>query len=102
MLRETRADTFDNKEKVADYSAGAAYLMFWRFVRSANGKEQTMDLNELYNRIAAKADTAGTQINAAETRRVLATFFDVLEDLSVFEATEVISRGLKEARERRR
>ena len=37
-------------------------------------------LNDLYNEVAKRADTEGVAINFAETKRVLACFFDVLED----------------------
>ena len=61
-----------------------------------------MTLTEIYNDVARKADTAGLHINVAETKRVLATFFDVLEDLSVADAFDIVGKGLKQAKKRRR
>ena len=37
-------------------------------------------LPQIYNEVARRADTEGLQINVVETKRVLACFFDVLED----------------------
>lgn len=37
--------------------------------------------NELMNRVAKRADTEGTQINAAEVRRVVALTLDELLEL---------------------
>ncbi len=59
-------------------------------------------LTSVYNEVAGKADTAGLQINVAETKRVLATFFDVLEDLPPAEAFDIVAKGLKQAKGRRR
>jgi len=61
-----------------------------------------MNLSEFYNEIARRADTAGTEINVAEVKRVLAVMFDVLEDLKPAEAFEVIAKGLASAGKRRR
>lgn len=59
-------------------------------------------LNDIYNKVAAKADNENLQINVAETKRVLACFFDVLEDYSANEAFDFVSKGLKRAATRRR
>jgi len=59
-------------------------------------------LNDIYNKVAAKADTTGLKINVAETKRVLACLFDVLEDLPPDEAFDFIAKGLKRAGTRRR
>ena len=59
-------------------------------------------LAELYNQVASRADTAGTQINVAETKRVLACFFDVLEDYPPAVAFDLVAKGLKRAGSRRR
>jgi hypothetical protein len=61
-----------------------------------------MTLNDFYNEISRRADTAGLSINVAETKRVLAVFFDLLEDLRPEEAFEIVSKGLKQAGKRRR
>jgi hypothetical protein len=59
-------------------------------------------LNQLYDVVAKRADTAGVKITAAESRRVLACFFDVLEDLKPAEAFDVIAKGLSRAGGRQR
>lgn len=61
-----------------------------------------MTLTEIYNEVSRMADTKGTQINVAETKRVLATFFDVLEDCTALEAAQIINAGLSAASKRRR
>ena len=64
--------------------------------------KKSATLNSMYNEVSRRADTAGLSISAAETRRVLATFFDLLEDLDPREAFSVVAEGLKKAGERRR
>lgn len=64
--------------------------------------KKTLNLNEVYNEIAKKADTAGVKINVAETKRVIASFFDVLEDYEAAEAFDFVAKGLKRAAGRRR
>ncbi|EMI51937.1 hypothetical protein [Rhodopirellula sallentina] len=59
-------------------------------------------LNDIYNEVARKADTDGLEINVAETKRVLACFFDVLEDYKPAEAFDIVAKGLKRAGTRRR
>lgn len=68
----------------------------------ANKKSATVSLSSIYNEVARRADTDGLEINAAETKRVLACFFDVLEDHNPAEAFEFIAKGLKRAGQRRR
>ncbi len=70
--------------------------------KKASKKSKAPNLNDLYNRVASKADTAGTQINVADTKRVLACFFDVLEDYSAADAFDFVSKGLKRSAGRRR
>ena len=48
------------------------------------------------------ANTKGLKISVAETKRVLACFFDQLEDLKLEEAFDMIAKGLKAAGKRRR
>ena len=59
-------------------------------------------LNDIYNEVARKADTAGLQISVVETKRVLACFFDVLEDHSPADAFDFVAKGLRRAGTRRR
>ena len=65
-------------------------------------RPSAINLNTLYSQVARRADTDGLQINVAETKRVLACFFDVLEDQSPRTAFDLISKGMKRAGERRR
>jgi len=64
--------------------------------------KKTLNLNDIYNQVAAKVDTAGVKINVAETKRVLACFFDVLEDYKAAEAFDFVAKGLKRSAGRRR
>jgi hypothetical protein len=52
--------------------------------------------------VAAKADTEGLSISVAETKRALASFFDVLEEYKSADAFDFVARGLKRAGRRRR
>lgn len=65
-------------------------------------KKKSVNLSDLYNQVAAKADTAGVKLNVAQTKRVLACFFDVLEDYSAAEAFDFVAKGLKRSGGRRR
>ncbi len=71
-------------------------------VKKKAKKKAAPNLNDLYNKIAAKADTKGVKINVAETKRVLACFFDALEDYKAAEAFDFVAKGLKRAGGRRR
>lgn len=71
-------------------------------VKKAPAKKKASTLNDIYNEVARKADTDGLQINVAETKRVLACFFDVLEDYKPAEAFDFVAKGLKRAGTRRR
>ena len=59
-------------------------------------------LNDIYNEVSRRADTAGLAISVAETKRVLACFFDVLEDTSPADAFDFVAKGLRRAGGRRR
>lgn len=59
-----------------------------------------MKLSDFYNDVAGKVDTDKTQINAAETKRVLAVAFDVLAAMDAAEATDTISKGISAAAKR--
>jgi len=60
------------------------------------------NLSKIYDKVSAKADTQGVSINVAETKRVLACLFDVLEDCDAAEAMAFVASGLKRAGKRRR
>lgn len=65
-------------------------------------KKKVSTLNDIYNEVARKADTDGLQISVAETKRVLACFFDVLDEYKPTEAFDFVAKGLKRAGTRRR
>ena len=60
-----------------------------------------MTLTELYNEVSRRADTTGTKINVAETKRVLSEMFGVLSELNTDEAVAVVAAGLKRNREKK-
>jgi hypothetical protein len=53
-----------------------------------------MNLNDLANAVASKADTKGTAITVAEVKRVQSLLFGVLAKLPAAEAMALIARGL--------
>jgi hypothetical protein len=53
-----------------------------------------MTLNDFYDAVARRADTAGTKITAADTRRVLSEAFKVLVGLDSASCAEVVAKGL--------
>ena len=65
-------------------------------------KKKASTLNDVYNQVSRKANTQGVKINVAETKRVLACFFDVLEDYKAAEAFDFVTKGLKRSGGRRR
>ena len=71
-------------------------------VKKTPAKKKESSLNDIYNEVARKADTDGLQISVAETKRVLACFFDVLEDYKPADAFDFVAKGLKRAGTRRR
>ncbi len=66
-------------------------------VKKTPATKKASTLNDVYNEVAFRSDTDGLQINAVETKRVLACFFDVLEDFSPAEAFDFVAQGLKRA-----
>lgn len=58
-------------------------------------------LNAVYTEVARVADTDGLQVTGADTKRVLACFFDVLAGMPPGEAVDVVAKGLKLAEKRR-
>ena len=53
-----------------------------------------MNLNQFYNHVSRLTDTAGSQINVAETKRVLAVAFQEMAKMPAAEAADIISKGL--------
>jgi hypothetical protein len=60
-----------------------------------------MKLTEFYARVAKKSDMAKLEINAAETSRVCAVFFDELLRLSTDDAQDTLAKGLATAAKRK-
>jgi hypothetical protein len=65
-------------------------------------KKKASTLTDIYDQVSRKADTQGVKINVAQTKRVLACFFDVLEDYKAADAFDFVAKGLKRAGGRRR
>lgn len=61
-----------------------------------------ISLTEFYNIISRRTDTSGTQINVAETKRVLSEMFILLDELGTSEALAVIARGVQKANSKKK
>lgn len=59
-----------------------------------------MKLTDFYNEIARLADTDKTQINVADTKRVMACAFDVLAKMDANEALDTVAKGVATASKR--
>lgn len=59
-----------------------------------------MTLSDFYNEVARQADTAKTQIGAADTKRVLATAFTILAKQDAATVLDVIAKGLATAKKK--
>lgn len=70
--------------------------------KKASTKKATSNLSDIYDQVARKADTEGLKLNVAQTKRVLACFFDVLEECKPADAFDFVAKGLKRAGSRRR
>jgi len=70
--------------------------------KKTTAKKKPSTLSDIYDQVSRKADTQGVKINVAETKRVLACFFDVLEDQKPVDAFDFVAKGLKRAGTRRR
>ncbi len=53
-----------------------------------------MNLNQFYNEVSRHTDTAGSQINVTETKRVLAVAFQHLAHMPAAQCADIISKGL--------
>ena len=56
-----------------------------------------MTVNDFYNEVSRKVDTGKTQINAAETKRVLSEAFKVLAALPTAEAFDLVAKAVGNA-----
>lgn len=54
-------------------------------------------MNEFYNEVSRRTDTGGTQINVAETKRVLAIAFQVLAEMTTEDALDIVAKGVAKA-----
>lgn len=59
-----------------------------------------MNLNDFLNEVSRHVDTEKSQINAADTRRVISEAFKVLAQLDAATAAEVIAKGLGNAKKK--
>lgn len=59
-----------------------------------------MRVSDFQNEVARRVDTDKTEINVAETKRVLGQAFEVLAELPADEAMDVISKSLAAATRR--
>lgn len=73
-----------------------------KVAKKKTSKKKASTLSDIYDQVSRKADTQGVKINVAETKRVLACFFDVLEDYKPADAFDFVAKGLKRAGGRRR
>lgn len=69
--------------------------------KTAEAPMAKVKLGDVYAEVSRRADTAGTKINAAETSRVLAKFFDVLSEYKPAQAVQIVADGLKAAQRRK-
>ena len=60
-----------------------------------------MKLTDFYNQVAGLVDTENTQINVAETKRVLAVAFQELEKMDAAEMADTIAKGIAQAKKKR-
>ncbi len=65
------------------------------------GSFSIRSINNTYDEVSWKADIEGVKITVAETKRILAYLFDVLEDYKPAEAFDFVAKGLKRAGTRR-
>ncbi len=56
-----------------------------------------MKLTDFYTAVSRTVDTGKTEINAADTRRVLSEAFILLNSLDTAECADVIAKGLNTA-----
>lgn len=59
-----------------------------------------MNLTEFYNEVARLADTEKTHISAAETKRVLAVAFSVLQTQDAATVLDLVAKGLAAAKKK--
>ena len=59
-----------------------------------------MKLTDFYNKVAGLTDTDKTKINVAETKRVLAVCFEVLNKMDGAEMADTVAKGLAQAKKK--
>lgn len=60
-----------------------------------------MSITDFYNEVSRQVDTDTTKINVAETKRVLAIAFSVLEKMDSADLADTIAKGLAQAKKKR-
>lgn len=60
-----------------------------------------MKLTDFYNQVARLVDTTNTGINVAETKRVLSTAFEQLEEMDPADMADTLAKGLAQAKKKR-
>lgn len=60
-----------------------------------------MKLTDFYNEVAKRADTSKTEINVADTRRVLSEAFLLLSEMDAAELADTLAKGLVNAKKKR-
>ncbi|QDU94733.1 hypothetical protein [Lignipirellula cremea] len=61
-----------------------------------------MKVNDFYNEVSRLVDTGKTQINVADTKRVLACAFDVLAKMESSDAVDTLAKALALAKKRQK
>ncbi len=56
-----------------------------------------MTISDFYNEVSRVVDTGKTQINAAETKRVLSEAFKILEAMSTADAMDMVAKCISNA-----
>lgn len=59
-----------------------------------------MKLNDFYNEVSRRADTAKTQISVADTKRVLSEAFLVLAKMDAADFADTVSKGVAQAKKK--
>lgn len=59
-----------------------------------------MKLNDFYDAVSRRGDTAKTKINVAETKRVLSEAFVVLAAMDAAECADTLAKGLAQAKKK--
>lgn len=64
------------------------------FLYSSEPPSAAMNVSEFYNEVARRVDTGKTQINVAETKRVLSEAFVLLSKMSTPDSSALIAKAI--------